>query len=253
MAGRFVMSILFDKSKKPSLPALTNAANYAYSVARGVTLPAHAVFCPILPLTKYVTSHSKWKKIYCLADIYVLENQNLCYITNYGMGAPVLALVTELAVALGVKKAVYLGLAGSLQEEVQAADAVLCNESLCDDGTSPCYVSTPTCKPASALLKKWTQLLQCNKQDFHIGRNWTTDAIFRETKAEITHYKRQAVLTVEMETSAFYAVCKKRRVQAAAAFVISDTLVKNSWQRSFDKRIFRQLEQLFESTKMLFK
>ncbi len=252
MAGRFVMSILFDKSKKPSLPALTSAVDYAHFVARGVTLPAHAVFCPILPLTKYVTSHNKWKKIYCLADIYVLEKQNLCYITNYGMGAPALALITELALVLGVKKAIYLGLAGSLQEEVQPTDIVLCNEALCDDGTSPCYTAKETSKPTISLHKNWIHHLKTQKIDFHVGRNWTTDAILRETKAEICHYQRQAILTVEMETAAFYAVCHKRKAQTAAAFVISDMLVNNKWQRSFDKRIFRQLETLFETAKKSF-
>lgn len=241
--------ILFDKTKKPALPALTSATDYARQIARGITLPSSAVFCPILPLTKYVTSHTKWKKIYCLADIYILEKQDICYITNYGMGAPALALVTELAIALGVKKAVYLGLAGSLQEEVQPADVVLCNEALCDDGTSPCYTAKETAKPATVLLKKWMQNLRNNHLNFHLGRNWTTDALLRETKAEIRHYQRQAVLSVEMETAAFYAVCKKRKVQAVAGFVISDVLVNNTWQRNFDKRIFRQLEKLFSCIK----
>ena len=247
------MTILFDKTKKPSLPSVTAAADYARQVARGIILPENAIFCPVLPLTKYVTSHSKWKKIYCLADIYMLENQNICYITNYGMGAPALALVLELAIALGVKKAIYLGLAGSLQEEVQSADMVICSEVLCDDGTSPCYTSKETCKPAISFYKKWVQFLHAQHLNFHIGRNWTTDALLRETKAEIRHYQRQSVLTVEMETAAFYAICQKRKVQGAATFVISDVLVNGHWERSFDKQIFRQLETLFETARKIFK
>lgn len=242
------MKLLFPKNKKPALPGISSAQNYVAHLARGLKLPAKAIICPISSLTKYVTSHSKWKKYTCEMDIYVLEGKNVCYVTNFGYGAPSMATKLEMLIALGVKEFVFIGLAGSLQEEVEPTDIVLANEALCDDGTSPCYVATETAKPNQTLFKKLTGCLQKNKLNFHVGRNWTTDAIFRETKEEIKHYQKQDVLTVEMETAAFYAVCQKRKVRGVAAYGISDKLDHFKWDTHFGERpIYRTLEVIFDN------
>lgn len=242
------MKILFPKNKKPALKGISSAQNYVARLASGLKLPVKAIICPISSLTKYVTSHSKWKKYSCEMDIYVLEGKNVCYVTNFGYGAPAMAVKLEMLIALGVKEFVFIGLAGSLQEEVEPTDIVLASEALCDDGTSPCYVATETTKPNQALFKKLASCLKANKQDFHIGRNWTTDAIFRETKEEIKHYQKHDVLTVEMETAAFYAVCQKRKVRGVAAYGISDRLCDSKWDTHFGKRpIYRTLEVIFDN------
>ena len=242
------MKILFSKNKKPAVPGIFSAANYVTHVAAGLKLPKKAIICPISSLTKYVTSHGKWKKYTCEMDIYVLENTKLCYVTNFGYGAPAMAMKLEVLIALGAKEFVFIGLAGSLQEEVQPGDICLCDEALCDDGTSPCYVTTPTAKPSKILLAQLIKALKRDKQNFHIGRNWTTDAIFRETKTEIKHYQKHNVLTVEMETAAFYAVCQKRKVRGVAAFGISDNLYQYKWETHFGERIiYRTLEVIFEA------
>lgn len=248
------MKILFPKNKKPALPGISSAANYVTHVAAGLKLPTKAIICPISSLTKYVTSHHKWKKYTCEMDIYVLENTGICYVTNFGYGAPAMAMKLEVLIALGVKEFVFIGLAGSLQEELQPGDICVCDESLCDDGTSPCYVTTQTAKPSKTLLGELNKALKADKQYFHIGRNWTTDAIFRETKAEIKHYQRHNVLTVEMETAAFYAVCQKRKVRSIACYGISDKLYKYKWETHFGERaIYRTLEVLFEAAKKALK
>ena len=242
------MKILFPKNKKPALAGISSAQNYVAHIARGLTLPSKAIICPISSLTKYVTSHNKWKKYTCEMDIYVLEGKNCCYVTNFGYGAPAMAMKLEVLLALGVKECVFIGLAGSLQEEVQPADIVLCSEALCDDGTSPCYVPTETVKPNPQLLVQLARALTNANKNFHVGRNWTTDAIFRETKQEIKHYQKHDVLTVEMETAAFYAVCRKRHARAVAAFGISDKLYAYKWETHFgEKPIYRTLEVLFEA------
>ena len=248
------MKLLFPKNKKPALPGISNAANYVKHRASGLKLPKKAIICPISSLTKYVTSHSKWKKYTCEMDIYVLENPGICYVTNFGYAAPSMAMKLEMLIALGVKEFVFIGLAGSLQEEVQPADIVVCDEALCDDGTSPCYVAAQTAKPNKTLLTNLQKTLKTNKQNFHIGRNWSTDAIFRETKEEIKHYQKHNVLTVEMETAAFYAVCQKRKVRGVAAYAISDKLYEYKWETPFgEKSIYRTLEIIFDAARTVLK
>ena len=248
------MSILFPKNKKSLYREISTPANYVQRIAAGLKLPAKAIICPIPTLTKYVLSHHKYKQYRCEADIYVLNGKDICYVTNFGYGAPAMALTTEVLLALGVREVVFIGLAGSLQEEVQPADIVLCNETLCEDGTSPCYTADETSRPNKTLLAKLAKSLTAKKQNFHIGRNWSTDAIFRETKEEIKHYQKHAVLTVEMETSAFYAVCQKRKAKGVAAFAISDKLYEYKWETHFGERpIYRTLEVIFESAKQILK
>ncbi len=244
------MKLLFPKTKKPALAGISSAADYAKHVAAGLKLPSKAIICPISSLTKYVTSHHKWTKYSCEMDIYVLQGTHICYVTNFGYGAPAMTMKLEVLIALGVKEFVFIGLAGSLQEELQPGDICVCDQALCDDGTSPCYVRTEVATPSKALLTRLTRALLAAKQPFHLGRNWTTDAIFRETKQEIKHYQKHHVLTVEMETAAFYAVCQKRKVKGVAAFGISDKLYEYKWETYFGQRpIYRALEIIFEAAK----
>lgn len=248
------MTILFPKNKKAALKEISTPAGYVNHVAAGLKLPGKAVLCPISSLTRYVESHAKYKKYNCEADIYVLEGQNLCYVTNFGSGAPGMAMALEVLIALGVKEFVFIGLAGSLQEEVEPADIVLASEALCDDGTSPCYTNKETAQPSKTLFSKLSKQLEADGKNFHTGRNWTTDAIFRETKAEVKHYQKESVLTVEMETAAFYAICAKRKAQGAAAFAVSDVLARYKWEPHFgEKPIFRALEDIFIAAQKVLK
>ena len=233
---------------------ISTPAGYVRHVAAGLKLPSKAILCPISSLTRYLDSRAKYKKYNCEADIYALQNEDLCYVTQFGSGAPGMAMALEVLIALGVKEFVFIGLAGSLQEEVQPADIVLCQEALCDDGTSPCYTARDTSRPNKTLFAKLAKQLQADKQNFHTGRNWTTDAIFRETKEEVKHYQKKDVLTVEMETAAFYAICAKRKVKGAAAFVVSDCLYNLKWEPHFgEKPIFRALETVFEAARKALK
>ena len=244
------MTLLFPRNKKSKYTEISTPVNYVQHIAAGLKLPKKAIICPIPALTKYVTSHHKFKQYRCEADIYVLEGKNTCYVTNFGYGSPAMAMTLEVLIALGVKEAVFIGLAGSLQEEVQPTDIVLCNEALCEDGTSPHYTAKETAKPHKVFLKNLADRLRARKQNFHVGRNWSTDAIFRETKEEIKHYQKHAVLTVEMETAAFYAICQKRKIKGVAAYSISDKLYEYKWETHFgEKPIYRALEIIFEAAK----
>lgn len=241
------MSLLYPKKSQLNNAVITPQA-YARQFARNQRLPERAIICPISPLTKYVENHTRWKKYYCLADVYALEGKNACYVTGFGSGAPAAITAAELLIALGVKEILFVGLAGSLQEEVQTADLVLCNEAVCADGVSPHYTRKESVLANKLLLNAWAKELKHNGKDFHTGRNWTTDTLFCETKAEIKHYQKNNVLTVDMETAAIYALAKKRNIRAAAAYAVSDELSTLTWEPHFgDKRIFRNLEMLFET------
>lgn len=240
--------ILFPKSKKPFLQEISTPAAYVKKVAAGLKLPSKAIICPISWLNKYALSRGKYKHYNCLSDIYVFEGKDLCYVSIKGFGAPGFAMALDVLIALGVKEFIFIGLAGSLQEEVQPADIVLCDEALCDDGTSPCYTAEQTASANKTVLAKLARTLKKNKVNFHTGRNWSTDAIFRETKEEVVHYQKHDVLTVEMETAALYAICKRRKARAVACYVISDCLYNYKWEpHSREPAIWKGMEILYDN------
>ena len=234
------MNLIFPPHKKLRSPGVVSAQKQLQVTASGLKLPSKAVVCPLTPLAKTITAQGNWKKRFVSADIYCAEKEEFCFVTGFGCGGPAVAMVVEQLVVLGVKEIIFLGLAGSLQEEVEPGDMVLCSESICADGTSPHYTRRELVRADKKLLAYLGQQLNAQKIDFHSGRNWSTDAIFRETKAEIKHYQKNHVLTVEMETSALYAVCGRRGIKAAAAYVISDWLYEGKWKPDFKNPLIWQ-------------
>ena len=239
------MKLVFPPVKKARRPGVITAEKYTDLTARGLKLPPKAVVCPLTPLAASVTAQGKWTKRVLPANVYCNEGNDFCLVTNFGCGAPAAAMTVEELAVLGVEEMIFVGLAGSLQEEVQPADIVVCTESVCADGTSPHYTAKELIKADKKLTVRLCASLRARKLDFHVGRNWSTDAVFCETKQEIKHYQKNHVLTVDMETSAVLAACARRKIPCAAAYVVSDYLGGTTWQPDFkNPQISKNLRQL---------
>ena len=60
--------------------------------------------------------------------------------------------------------------------------------------------------------------------------------------------QKKNILTVEMEASAFFAICAQKKVKGAAAFVVSDELYRLKWEPHFgEKAIFQNLHALYQA------
>ena len=151
-----------------------------------------------------------------------------------GPGAPFASIVVEELAALGVKRFVIVGLAGSLQPRLAPGSLVLCTKAIRDEGTSQHYHRPALfARPDRDLTELLQDDLQRSGTSCVRGPSWTTDAIYRETRQEIRRYRRAGVLTVEMEAAAVFAVARRLRVKAAALFVVSDLLVETGWEPRF--------------------
>lgn len=161
-----------------------------------------------------------------------------------GIGAPHAATVFEELIALGGKEFLNIGFAGGLKN----FGVFLCDKSIRDEGTSLHYApSGKFAYPNKELTKRLEKCLLKNKISFQKASSWTIDAPYRETKAEIQHYKKMGVATVEMEVSALFTVAQIRKVKIASAFVISDVLGEDNWNPQFDaKHVTKELFQLFD-------
>jgi len=151
-----------------------------------------------------------------------------------GPGAPFATIVLEELAALGVRRFLILGLAGSLRPDLGAGSLVVCSKALRDEGTSYHYAkSSAYARPSPGLVTRLTRVLERNHLSYAEGPSWTTDAPYRETVAEIRRYRRAGIVTVEMEAAAVFTVAHYLGRESAALFVISDLLDEGGWEPRF--------------------
>ena len=166
---------------------------------------------------------------------------------GFGIGAPVAVAMLEELVALGCRRFVSIGTAGTLQPGLAIGDLVVCDRAVRDEGTSHHYLppDEPACASA-ALTAGLEAAIAAQGRRFVRGASWTIDALYRETVVEARHYREQGVLTVEMEAAAIFAVAAYRGVEAAAVFAVSDSLAGLEWRPQFHHADIREsLEAMF--------
>lgn len=188
--------------------------------------------------------HPKKITIYRLITIY--QHKNIGVVMLTGIGAPNAAVVMEELIALGGKEFINIGSAGGLNE----FGVFLCDRAIRDEGTSHHYLSQEKyVSPDNKLTEKLGLSIKKVGLSLEKGTTWTTDGAYRETKAEITHYKKEGVKTVEMEASALFSVAKVRKVKIASAFVVSDILGEKKWDPQFDsKHVHLKLKKLIDAS-----
>lgn len=196
-------------------------------------------------LERYIKRKYKLKKINLYSNVNLYQIKNVVVAKMTGIGAPHAATVMDELIWLGGKNFLNIGTAGGLKD----FGVFIPDRAIRDEGTSHHYVKAGKYSyPDERLTNKFETIL--NKKGLAVERatTWTIDAPYRETKAEIKHYKKQGVKTVEMEASALFAVAKLRNVKIAAAFVVSDIVGEEKWDPAFDsKHVNQKLETLLES------
>jgi uridine phosphorylase len=161
-------------------------------------------------------------------------NGRIGLVGQFGFGAPAAAAALEELAALGTTKFISIGTAGSLQRDLPVGEVVVCEQAIRDEGVSHHYLPPAKLASASSAL---TAALKAALREvpvaYRSGTSWTIDTPYRETVAEARHYQAEAVLCVEMEAAALFAVAEFRGVQVAAAFAMSDSLAELVWDPQF--------------------
>ncbi|WP_458207348.1 nucleoside phosphorylase [Haladaptatus sp. NG-SE-30] len=222
-------------------PLVTPQKHTDYKQARSereVTQPPEAVIlCYSRGLMDYFVETYDGQEVgHYYGRLYVFDetDHTVGVLGNFGMGAPTTAMLMDELIADGVEAFLSIGFAGCLDESIEMGDFIVCEKAIRDEGTSHHYVESEKYAHASeSLTNEMTRLLERRDEPFHVGPSWTTDAIYRETKAEVEQYADEGVLTVEMEASAVFAVAAHRGVEAGSMFVISDYLGLADWEPKF--------------------
>ena len=169
---------------------------------------------------------------------------------GFGVGAPAAIVALEMCVALGARRVVLVGYAGSLQHGLDPGDVLLCDHAIRDEGTSYHYLPAGAeARADPTLLDSCRQALASSGIDAVSGACWTTDAPFRETEAEVREMQAAGVLAVEMELAAVYAAAQVCGVAAAGLCVVSDSLSELVWRPHFrDPDVMKRLRDVFDVT-----
>ncbi len=156
------------------------------------------------------------------------------------IGAPLTAATADEFWAMGVKEFLILGTAGGIRKGLEVGDIVLCTKALRDEGVSHHYLRNSKYVEADdKLTHSLEKAMNKSGLKFMKGSTWTIDAPYMESIEEVENYSNEGVFTVEMEAAALFAVAKRRKLRAAAAFSISDTLTNGAWS-GFSKNYHRK-------------
>jgi uridine phosphorylase len=124
-----------------------------------------------------------------------------------GIGAPMAAFVLEELIALGARTVVACGGAGVLDRDIDVGNLVIPTSAVRDEGTSFHYLP-PTREIAQDpdMIAAIESTLDRHGVGYRLGKTWTTDAIYRETRGRVARRQAEGCIVVEMEASALFAV-----------------------------------------------
>lgn len=171
-------------------------------------------------------------------DVYRFKDDPEILITLGYVGCPACAGNMEYFAACGIKKMMFCGGGGVLDKNIKVGELLVVEGAIRDEGFSYRYV-----KPSryiytdKKITEKITAYLTKNNIPHLTGITWTTDAMFRETKALVAQRKEEGAKIVEMEQAGCIAVSQFRNFDYGAIIYGGDDVSQDEWNsRSWDKR-----------------
>lgn len=161
----------------------------------------------------------------------VYQYKDECLIVLMTVGSPVAVGVVEELKYLGIENIIAYGTAGLLDEGIGTDSFVLIEKAIRDEGASYHYLAPSVYVATDLQLTDWLgQFLQSGGMPVIRGITWTTDALFRETKARLARRREQGAVVVEMECAGFAAAAQRLQMRFAQFVFFSDTLTDvNNW------------------------
>ena len=163
---------------------------------------------------------------------------NSVFLAGPAVGAPMAVMTLEKLIALGAKKVIVCGWCGSLQSGLEIGDILLPTWGVSEEGTSSHYPIKGRAGSFPSLRETVAGYLRQNNFASQEGPIWTTDAPYRETRAQVAGYAEKAILGVDMEFNALATVATYRAIELAAVFLVSDEPWRSEWQPGFRNKAF---------------
>ncbi len=189
----------------------------------------------------YVIEDYVLKKFECepIASLHCATGKVPIYLINYkgkkfafyktGIGAPLtVGLIEETLAELVCNKYILFGGAGCLDKEIARGKIMVPTEAYRDEGTSYHYKKASdylTIKNSSVVA----EFMEKFSIPYVLGKTWTTDAFYRETKNNFQKHKADGCISVEMESAGVQAMCDFRGLDFYTFFSSGDLLDAPQW------------------------
>ena len=162
--------------------------------------------------------------------VYLIERgaKRFAFYRTY-VGAPVTtALIEDASAELNCSKYILFGGAGCLNKEIAHGKVMVPTAAYRDEGTSYHYAPAAdyvSIKNASAVA----ECMKVNGIPYVLGKTWTTDAFYRETRNNFEKRKAEGCISVEMECAGVQAMCDFRGLDLYPFFTSGDLLDAPEW------------------------
>ncbi|HSB11753.1 MAG TPA: nucleoside phosphorylase [Blastocatellia bacterium] len=209
-----------------------------------IDAPVHCVVCFFQDVIEKLCRDGQAKMIACQKSeigshpVYeICLNGRRLGVFHPGIGAPLASALLEEVIALGFKKFIACGGAASLDRDVAYGDIIVPAAAVRDEGTSyrylppgrEVYASREGIAAIEAVLKE-------HQLDYVVSKTWTTDGVYRQTRARIRKRRSEGCLVVEMEAAAFFAVAQFRNITFAQVLYAADDVSGSEWSaRNLDR------------------
>jgi purine-nucleoside phosphorylase len=165
-----------------------------------------------------------------------------------GMGVPSISIyVNELFNEYGVQKAIRIGTAGAIQEDVKVRDVVIATAASTDSGANNFRFGGRFFAPAASfsLLKKAYDAAVARGYEPKVGTVVSTDMFYTEDPDEWKLWAKFGCLAQEMETAELYTLAAKYRREALALLTISDHMITGESTSSEERqKSFTQMMEI---------
>lgn len=146
------------------------------------------------------------------------------------VGAAGCVAVLEDIFAMGVEKIVLFGTCGVLDRDIKDCSIIIPNAAMRDEGTSYHYVqASDEILVNKKYQDKFIQILEEYNCSYTMGKVWTTDACYRETREKVNRRKESGCICVDMECSAVAALADFRGKEIFHFFYAADNLDNEVW------------------------
>ena len=168
---------------------------------------------------------------------------------NAAVGAPMCVGDLEDVFAMGAECAVVFGTCGVLDPSIADCSVIVPNAAIRDEGTS--YHYAPPAREIAVngrYLHAFRVLLDTLGCPYTVGKVWTTDAFYRETRAKMERRRSEGCVCVDMECASVAAMAAFRGKDVLQFFYAADNLAAEQW----DKRSLSNEDRLADKDKVAY-
>ena len=169
-----------------------------------------------------------------------------------GMGIPSISIyVNELFREYGVKRAIRIGTAGSINKDVRLRDMVLAMSACTDSNANNVRFGNRNYAPTASfsLLKKAWEIAVSKGWQPKVGPILSSDLFYGEDPDEWKLWSKFGCLAVEMECAELYTLAAKYEREALCIVTISDSFITGEATSSEERQstFTRMMETALET------